>query len=421
MPTRRIAVLGAGQAGLLLALGLARHGHEVTLVTDRTAEEIRGGRVLSTQCMFDEALEVERELGLGFWEDECPTIGAVRFTIGSRGGARPLQFAGTLDGYAQSVDQRIKMAGWLEELGGLGASIVHRDADLDLLEVLASEHDLVVVGSAKGELGRMLDVLFERDPARSPYSTPQRQLAVAYVRGLDNLEAGAFSISIIPGVGECFIGPALTLDGPCSTICFEARPESELDRFRDPELDDLDRYLARCLELLERFFPWESERVGRLELTDAGGVLKGALTPVVREGVGRLPSGAAVLGIGDAVVLNDPLVGQGANNAAKGGAAVLREITARGAEPFDVEWMHRAAAVYWERVRYSTLFTNLMLSPPKHIGSILSACAERQTLANWLANGTNDPATLFPWITMPDGGDRLLAMIDRKIVDQSAT
>ena len=36
-----VAVVGAGPAGTTLALGLLGRGCEVTLVTDRTAEEIR--------------------------------------------------------------------------------------------------------------------------------------------------------------------------------------------------------------------------------------------------------------------------------------------------------------------------------------------------------------------------------------------
>ena len=39
---RRIAVVGAGPAGTALALGLVQQGYDVTLVSDRTAEEIRG-------------------------------------------------------------------------------------------------------------------------------------------------------------------------------------------------------------------------------------------------------------------------------------------------------------------------------------------------------------------------------------------
>ena len=41
---RKILVVGAGQSGLQLALGLQSHGYEVTLMSNRTADEIRSGR-----------------------------------------------------------------------------------------------------------------------------------------------------------------------------------------------------------------------------------------------------------------------------------------------------------------------------------------------------------------------------------------
>ena len=55
----RVAIVGAGQSGLQLALGLLEAGFEVTLVSNRTAEEIASGRVLSSQCMFESALQTE--------------------------------------------------------------------------------------------------------------------------------------------------------------------------------------------------------------------------------------------------------------------------------------------------------------------------------------------------------------------------
>ncbi|MFD6751484.1 NAD-binding protein, partial [Streptomyces anthocyanicus] len=45
---RKILVVGAGQSGLQLALGLQSQGYEVTLMSNRTADEIRTGRVMST-------------------------------------------------------------------------------------------------------------------------------------------------------------------------------------------------------------------------------------------------------------------------------------------------------------------------------------------------------------------------------------
>ena len=57
---RKIAIVGAGQSGAQLALGLLGHGYQVTLVSDRDAGELLGGHVLSSQCMFETALQAER-------------------------------------------------------------------------------------------------------------------------------------------------------------------------------------------------------------------------------------------------------------------------------------------------------------------------------------------------------------------------
>ncbi|CAM5451977.1 FAD-binding oxidoreductase OS=Streptomyces alboniger OX=132473 GN=CP975_24240 PE=4 SV=1 [Streptomyces alboniger] len=69
---RSIAVIGAGQSGAQLALGLLDRGYDVTLVTDRGPDEVRHGRVMSSQCMFDTALRTERALGLDEWQRDCP-------------------------------------------------------------------------------------------------------------------------------------------------------------------------------------------------------------------------------------------------------------------------------------------------------------------------------------------------------------
>ena len=45
----KILIVGAGQAGLQLAFGLVQDGHDVTVVSNRTAEDVRNGRVMSSQ------------------------------------------------------------------------------------------------------------------------------------------------------------------------------------------------------------------------------------------------------------------------------------------------------------------------------------------------------------------------------------
>ncbi|REM67612.1 FAD-binding oxidoreductase, partial [Mycobacterium tuberculosis] len=68
---KRIAIVGAGQSGLQLGLGLLAAGYEVTMFSNRTGEDIRQGKVMSSQCMFHTSLQIERDLGLDHWASVC--------------------------------------------------------------------------------------------------------------------------------------------------------------------------------------------------------------------------------------------------------------------------------------------------------------------------------------------------------------
>lgn len=63
---RKFTIVGGGQSGLMLAIGLLKAGHQVRVVQNRTAEEIAKGRVLSSQCMFHTAVQNERDLGIDY-------------------------------------------------------------------------------------------------------------------------------------------------------------------------------------------------------------------------------------------------------------------------------------------------------------------------------------------------------------------
>ena len=170
-----ILIVGAGQAGLQLGLGLLQHGHEVTVVSNRTPEDLRDGEVMSSQCMFDAALQHERDLGLNSWESECPRIEGISLAVPAPdGGGKAIDWVSRLDGYAQAVDQRLKFPGWMEELGTQGGSFVVHDAGVDDLERYTEENELVIVAAGKGEIVR----IFERDASRSPYDQPMRALAL---------------------------------------------------------------------------------------------------------------------------------------------------------------------------------------------------------------------------------------------------
>ncbi|GAA3265293.1 hypothetical protein GCM10020258_32790 [Sphingomonas yabuuchiae] len=302
----RIGIVGAGQAGLQLGMGLLERGHEVIMLSNQTAEQIAGGRVTSSQCMFDQAREHERKLGINFWDEACPPVEGIAFSLVGEDGTSQMSWASRLDAAAQSVDQRVKMPRWLAEFEKRGGELRICDAGIAELEELARECDLVLVASGKGEIGK----LFERDADKSPFDKPMRSLALTYVNGMTpRAEHSAVNFNLIPGMGEYFVFPALTLNGPCEIMVFESLPGGPMDLW-DPRAS-AEEHLETSLHILKRYVPEEYERARNCTLTDQQGWLTGRFPPTVRKPVLTLPSGAKVLGLGDAVCLNDPITGQG--------------------------------------------------------------------------------------------------------------
>src|SRR5688572_647414 len=71
----KIAIIGAGQAGLLAAHALRRRGYEVSLYSDKTPEDfLARSRPTGTAGRFPMALDFERELGLERWGQAAPPI-----------------------------------------------------------------------------------------------------------------------------------------------------------------------------------------------------------------------------------------------------------------------------------------------------------------------------------------------------------
>lgn len=403
---RRIAIVGAGQSGLQLGLGLLGVGHSVTLVSNRTAEQVWAGPVQSSQCMFESALATERAMGLDFWGPDCPPVAGIALTIPDPSGSPAIRWAARLDRPAQSIDQRVKLSGWMDEFERRGGALVVREAGVRELEALATEHDLTIVATGRGPLGE----LFAIDEDKSPFRQPMRSLALTYVRGMaPRPEYSAVSFNLVPGVGEYFVFPALTTTGPCEIMVFEGIPGGPMDCWDDVRTPA--EHLARSLEILERFFPWEHARCSSVELTDEQGILVGRFAPTVRRPVARLESGASVLAMADAAVLNDPLTGQGANNAAKCAEIYLERILSQGVTAFDEEWMTETFEDYWQAyARWVVSWTNAMLAPPMpHVMRLIDAAQTTPTLASTIVNGFDDPRTLFPWWMDAEAAERLIS------------
>jgi hypothetical protein len=406
MAKRKITIVGGGQSGLQLGCGLLSNGYEVEIVQNRTAEQVRTGKVLSSQCMFDEALQNERDLALNFWEKECPTVDSINFVVPAPDGSgnKAIDWNGKLDRYAQSVDQRVKIPGWMAEFEKRGGQMTILDAGINDLEKYAKSSDLVIVAAGKGDIAK----LFERDAEKSPFDKPQRALALTYVTGMTpRPDHSAVNFNLIPTVGEYFVFPALTVNGPCEIMVLEGIPGGPMDCWKD--VNTPAEHLAKSKWILDTFLPWEAERCKNIELTDDNGILAGAFAPTVRKPIGKLPSGAIVLGMADAVVLNDPITGQGSNNASKSAKAYMDAILAHGDKPFDAAFMQATFDTYWNYAQFVTGWTNALLQPPPpHVLNIMGSAQAFPTLAKRIANGFNNPVDFFPWFAVPEEADAYL-------------
>jgi flavin-dependent dehydrogenase len=391
---RKIAIVGAGQAGLLLGCALLDEGYEVNIVTNRTAEEVWAGKVMSSQCIFDPALQIERDWNMDQWERQCPTIDGISLTVPTPDGSgnKAIHWHHKLNAYAQSVDQRVKMTGWMAEFEQRGGTLTIENVGVEELEKLAISYDLVLLAGGKGEIVNLLG----RNDERSPVRQPMRQLALNYVTGMkrhDYYECVNFNL--IPGVGEYFVFPALTTKGSsdtqaCDIMVFEAVPGGPMDCWNGagPE-----QQLELSLGFLKTFLPWEYERCRDVQLTDNNGTLAGRVTPTVRNPILTLPSGNLVMGLGDAVMVNDPITGQGSNNATKSAKHYFEAILAHGDKPFDAEWIQQTFDSLYEGYAEKVIrWTNsLLFPPPEHIVKLLATAQEVPAIARRLVNGFNDP------------------------------
>ncbi|WP_310360378.1 styrene monooxygenase/indole monooxygenase family protein [Paraburkholderia strydomiana] len=390
-----------------MALGLLDRGYRVTLVTNRDSDAIVRGRVMSSQCMFGEALRIERDLGSRCWDSTCPTVDGIGLAVAhpEQPGRKVIDWAARLNRPAMSVDQRIKMSVWLNDARSRGAEVELREAGVPDLESLTASHDLVLVSAGKGSVAD----LFLPDPRRTQFHQPQRTLACTYLHGLEPTEDfSRVAFSIVPGVGECVVFPALTVSGPCHIVMFEGIPGGPMDCFND--MPSPKQHLERSRALLKTYLPWEYARCSNVQLTDEYATLSGRFTPCVRQPVATLPSGRHVLGMADSVVLNDPITGQGANSAAKCCEIYLDSILRHGDGPFSADWMLNTFERYWDYAQYVVQWTNTMLMPrPAHILKVLAAAGEHASLASSIANSFDDPREFFPWWIDASESERCIA------------
>jgi flavin-dependent dehydrogenase len=385
---RKITIVGAGQGGLVLAHGLLDRGYDVTIATKSTPEQIARGRILSNQCMWHDAIRIEREFGLALWDNACPPIPGFDTSFIDENGNVLHRYPAPLSHPGQSIDQRLKFVEWMRWFVQKGGKLTYVDVSIDELEQFATDSDLVVVATGKGR-GAMHG-FFNLDKANSPYGAPRRFGASIHVKNRipnSNYVPEYENWAVITDVGEFWIFPTLTIHGPGHVVCVQGVPGGPLDVWAG--LDGIDAHCTTMLEILDRWLPEEAERCRKMEPVDSKAYLSGGVTCSVAYPIRRLESGRNVLAIGDSYVLNDPISQQGSNSATRAAKLYLERIVAQEDRPFDLEWMENTAAEFWNFAQWTVRLTEIYLESPARFREVFRKAAECLKMASYLADSNN--------------------------------
>jgi len=402
---RSVGVVGAGTAGLHLALLLQQNGLEPTLYAERTAEEVRRGRLPNTVVHNHRTRARERRLGANLWDDSGTDIPGHWHSIPHE--PEWLDFPGYFTSPSLAVDYRLYQAELLEVSEERGGRVVPGIVELGELDRLGAAHDLVVVATGRGGLHGLFDPLV----GRSPFTEPARLLSAGLYRGIaDTGPPHHVVLSLLGPIGEIINIPMLTREGVVEVLLFECVPGGDLEVLaRKPYADDPIAHDRLVLEKIRQYAPRVAERVDESEFTllDPTSILQGAVVPTVREGFTRLDGGTYAVALGDAHVQIDPVCGLGAN-AASLAAFALGETILEGS-PFDEAFCRRADERRLPGVLAHFDFTNFMLRPEPHLLDVVGPMSQLRPLCDDFTECFTDPARHLEHLASPEAAAAYVA------------
>ena len=388
---RKIAIVGAGQAGLQLGFALLKEGYSVTLVTDKTGDEIAASQITATPALYWRGQQFEHDLGIDYWDDEVFSNKEVQLGIRNEHGELQLRVAGQfINGTAQMIDLRLKYPRWIEEFSRRGGELINGRPDVAALDTLAAAHDLLFIAT-----GRANTSLFERNAERSIWPGPLRRVRAIF---LDAPDLDRWNNTFVPGIGELAASPALGLGNrPGQALLVWGNLGGPLDFADGLNGAEVTEGIKAAFQ---RYNPDYYDEIADKNLLDDKAWVTGAVTPIVRNPTARLPSGRLAVALGDAAITVDPLTGQGLNNASYSADVFARSILAQGDEPLDAAWAESTAEDAWDFIRHSYLLNRVLLDPPSHQDPVFPAASRNPRLADELISGFPDPETTA-WLHDP--------------------
>lgn len=386
---RRIGIIGSGTAGLQLAYAL-KEEFDVTVIHHRSPDQIKNGRIMSTQVHFGATRMRESRFAMPIW-DEQTLIESIHISIGNQ-----KLFAGMLKEPALSVDQRLYFYSCMENLEKKGVSFRLKKVVKENIEALTNEFDLVI--DCTGKSGPLMSFPIEKE--LSPFRTPQRKCIVGYFLGIKQNTPQGIGVTVLPELGEMFEIPAITEHGPVTIVFIMAIPNSDIDIFQG--IKDAKEFTLKMRTTTQNFFPDIYKRIEekKFALCDEHGFLQIAVTPIIRKPYLTVKN-KLVVGCGDSVFLNDPITGQGCNLSSYCAEKLYETLI----EYKDSTWNTEVGESYWNRskqfVKEVAEWTNAMTLPlPEHVIQLLLQGAQAQTkadeIAEWFANPSKAYQAFLP-------------------------
>lgn len=398
---RKITIVGSGPAGLLAGHGLLDNGYDVTMISDRTADQWEHDvRPTGTAAIHGSTRRVIESYGLSRYDDVAPEFEGFELLFARFKNHITTRLNGRIAQPGHAVDLRLVCSTWIREFTAKGGHFVHHKVGPDDLEDYASESDLVLL--AAGKAPDFKDILV-RNAERSVYDRPQRHLAMLnLVNGMEfDLPYRPVRFNAFAEWGEYFWVPFYSAKGgACWSLVIEARPGGPLDRFVG-KVKTTQETLDVARKLIGEIAPSESAFIENAEMTDDLGWLVGAFPPTVREPVGTLPSGRHIMPIGDMIMAMDPIGGLGMNNSLQYTDLVVRRIVERSDQPFTPAWMRDGFEEHYDRYgKHAYSFNNALLEPATFsMLQVLLAAGPSTDLAQDFFEVFDAPQNVFPRMT----------------------
>jgi len=394
---KSIGIVGAGVAGLHLGLYLLEHGIKATIITDKTPEQVRDGRLPNSVSHHHVTLARESRLGVCHWPVEEWGYQIHRHYFGL---PDPLAFPGRFSAPSRAVDYRIYLPRLMDDFEARGGTIYYRQIDRDEIPALGEHFDLVVVGAGRGAFSEMFPVR----PEYSPFDRPQRILCVGLYTGVRPDEPESVTFSVSPGHGELIHIPMLSFSGRVDVLLLENIPGGDIEEMAHLRYDDDRRlFLDTLLAKLERHHPTIYDRIdtARFDLQDPKDLLQGGLVPGIRHSAAEIGDGAMAIAVGDAHATVDPILGQGANIASHSAWVLGEEIVK--ADAFDRAFVERVDHRRMDRVLGAQRWTNMMLAPPSpERGALIAAMSQNPVLADEFTENFNYPERQWARLSSPE-------------------